>query len=92
MKNEMTIAEIHENLKIMGFNISLENLAKMKPTELKKFHKKARKAFELFYSVERTLAQLNCEEESESVWRKSNLSKKIKKLLKTPWQNELSVV
>lgn len=62
-KEEMTIAEIHENLKIMGFSISLENLAKMKPTELKKFHKKARKAFELYYSVEKTLYQLSAEEE-----------------------------
>lgn len=62
-KEEMTIAEIHESLKIMGFCTSLENLAKMKPTELKKFHKKARKAFELYYSVEKTLYQLNAEEE-----------------------------
>ena len=62
-KEEMTIAEIHENLKVMGFGTSLENLAKMKPTELKKFHKKARKAFELYYSVERTLYRLSAEEE-----------------------------
>ena len=47
----------------MGFGTSLENLAKMKPTELKKFYKKARKAFELYYSVERTLARLSVEEE-----------------------------
>jgi hypothetical protein len=64
-KEEMTIAEIHENLKVMGFGTSLENLAKMKPTELKKFHKKARKAFELYYSVERTLYQLSDEEAEE---------------------------
>lgn len=62
-KEEKTIAEIHESLKIMGFGTSLENLAKMKPTELKKFYKKARKAFELYYSVERTLARLSVEEE-----------------------------
>ena len=61
-KEEMTIAEIHENLKLMGFGTSLENLAKMKPTELKKFHKKACKAFDLYYSVERTLARLSAEE------------------------------
>lgn len=62
-KKEMTIAEICENLKFMGFDTTLENLAKMKPTELKKFHEKARKAFELYYSVERTLSRLNAEEE-----------------------------
>ena len=61
-KKEMTIAEICENLKFMGFDTTLENLAKMKPTELKKFHEKARKAFELYYSVERTLCQLSDEE------------------------------
>jgi protein associated with RNAse G/E len=64
-KNEITIKEIHENLKGMGYRISLENLVKMKPTELKKFYKKARKAFELYYSVERTIAQLSEEVESE---------------------------
>ena len=64
-KNELTIAEIHESLKIMGFGTSLENLAKMKPTELKKFYKKARKAFDLYYSVERTLYQLSAEEVEE---------------------------
>jgi hypothetical protein len=62
-KEEMTIAEIHEALKIMGFGTSLENLAKMKPTELKKFYKKACKAFDLYYSVEKTLARLSAEEE-----------------------------
>ena len=62
-KKEMTIAEICENLKFMGFDTTLENLARMKPTELKKFHEKARKAFELYYSVERTLCQLSDEKE-----------------------------
>ena len=65
-KEEMTIAEIHENLKLMGFGTSLENLAKMKPTELKRFHKKAKKAFDLYYSVERTLYQLEGEAEEET--------------------------
>jgi hypothetical protein len=65
-KNEMTIAEIHENLKIMGFGISLENLAKMKPTELKKFYKKVCKTFELCYSVRKTLARLSVEEVEET--------------------------
>jgi hypothetical protein len=65
-KNEMTIKEIHESLEFMGFGTSLENLAKMKPTELKKFHKKARKAFELYCSVERTLCQLSAEEVEEA--------------------------
>lgn len=62
-KEEMTIAEIHESLGIMGFGTSLENLAKMKPTELKKFYKKACKAFDLYYSVEKTIYQLSAEEE-----------------------------
>jgi hypothetical protein len=62
-KEEMTIAEIHTNLGIMGFGMKLENLAKMKPTELKKFYKKARKAFDLYYSVEKTVYQLSAEEE-----------------------------
>ena len=65
-KKEMTIAEIYENLKFMGFDTTLENLAKMKPTELKRFHKKARKAFELYYSTERILCQLNTEEIKET--------------------------
>lgn len=62
-KEEMTIAEIHESLKIMGFGTSLENLAKMKPTELKKFYKKACKAFDLCCSVEKILARLSEEVE-----------------------------
>ena len=62
-KEEMTIAEIYESIKVMGFGTSLENLAKMKPTELKTFHKKACKAFDLYYSVEKTLYQLSAEEE-----------------------------
>ena len=59
--NEMTIKEIHDNLNLMGFEVSLENLAKMKPTELKKFHKKARKAFESFYSVQRVVSRLSAD-------------------------------
>jgi hypothetical protein len=65
-KNEMTIKEIHESLEFMGFSTSLENLAKMKPTELKKFYKKARKASILYYSVETTLARLSAEEVEET--------------------------
>ena len=57
MTNEMTIKEIYDNLNLMGFEVTLENLAKMKPTELKRFHKKARKAFESFYSVQRVASQ-----------------------------------
>ena len=62
--NEMTIKEIHDNLNLMGFEVSLENLAKMKPTELKRFHKKARKAFESFYSVQRVVSRLSLDEEN----------------------------
>ena len=67
VKEEMTIAEIHENLKVIGFGTSLEILAKMKPTELKKFYKKACKAFNLYYSVESILARLSAEEEESEV-------------------------
>lgn len=63
-KNELTIKEIHDNLNLMGFEVSLENLAKMKPTELKRFHKKARKAFESFYSVQRVVSRLSLDEEN----------------------------
>lgn len=65
-KNELSIMEIYEDLNEMGYTAPLENLAKMKPTELKKFHKKARKAFELYYSVEKTLAKLSAEEVEET--------------------------
>ena len=51
-KEEMSIAEIHENLGIMGFGIPLENLAKMKPTELKKFYKKAKKVYKVAMELE----------------------------------------
>lgn len=64
-KEEMTIAEIHARLGTMGFGTPLENLAKMKPTELKKFYKKARKAFDLYYSIVRTLTSLSTEEEGD---------------------------
>ena len=63
-KNELTIKEIHDNLNLMGFEVSLENLAKMKPTELKRFHKKAKKAFESFYSVQRVVSRLSLDEEN----------------------------
>ena len=64
MTNEMTIKEIYDNLNLMGFEVTLENLAKMKPTELKRFHKKARKAFESFYSVQRVVSRLSLDEEN----------------------------
>lgn len=64
-KEEKSILAIYENLNVMGFEISLENLAKMKPTELKKFYKKATKAFESFYSVQRTVARLSVDEDTE---------------------------
>jgi hypothetical protein len=46
-KNEMSIAEIHEELKMMGYGMKLEVLAQMTPTELRKFRKRVRKAFDL---------------------------------------------
>lgn len=65
-KNELSIIEIYEDLNEMGYTAPLEAVAKMKPTELKKFHKKARKGFELYYSVERTLTRLSAEEVEET--------------------------
>ena len=65
-KNELSIMEIYEDLNGMGYSAPLEVVAKMKLTELKKFHKKARKAFELYYSTERILCQLNTEEIKET--------------------------
>jgi hypothetical protein len=62
----MTIKEIYDNLNLMGFEVTLENLAKMKPTELKRFHKKARKAFESFYSVQRVVSRLSLDEENSA--------------------------
>lgn len=64
-KNELSIIEIYEDLNEMGYIAPLEVITKMKPTELKKFHKKARKGFELYYSVERTLCQLSVKEVKE---------------------------
>lgn len=66
LKNELSIMEIYEDLNEMGYTAPLEVVAKMKPTELKKFHKKARKGFDLYYSVERTLLRLNDEEVKET--------------------------
>lgn len=43
-KNEMTIAEIHEELKQLGYGIKLEVLAQMTTKELKKFRKDVIKA------------------------------------------------
>ena len=57
-KNEMTIAEIHESLKTMDFYISLNVLAQMTPSELKRFHKKAYKACKLVTSLERQITEL----------------------------------
>lgn len=61
LKNELSIMEIYEDLNEMGYSAPLEVVAKMKPTELKRFHKKARKAFELYYSVENSLVRLSDE-------------------------------
>lgn len=65
-KNEMTIKEIYDSLNLMGFEVTLENLAKMKPTELKRFYKKAKKAFESCYSVQRVVSRLSLDEENSA--------------------------
>lgn len=46
-KNEMTIAEIHEELRQLGYGIKLEVLAQMTPRELKKFRRDVIKASEM---------------------------------------------
>ena len=43
-KNEMTIADIHEELRQLGYGIKLEVLAQMSTRELKKFRKDVIKA------------------------------------------------
>ena len=43
-RNEMTIAEIHEELRQLGYGIKLEVLAQMSTRELKKFRKDVIKA------------------------------------------------
>lgn len=63
LKNELSIMEIYEDLNEMGYSAPLEVVAKMKPTELKRFYKKARKAFKLYYSLENNLMKLSGEEE-----------------------------
>ena len=60
-KEEKSILTIYENLNFMGLEISLEDLAKMKPTELKKFHKKACKVFIDFCSVQKRIEELKAE-------------------------------
>ena len=63
--NELSIMEIYEDLNEMGYTAPLEVITKMKPTELKKFHKKARKAYLLYFSAERTLTRLSAEKVEE---------------------------
>lgn len=67
LKNELSIMEMYEDLNEMSFTAPLEVVIKMKPTELKKLHKKACKASKLFYSVEKTLCQLCVEEEEDEL-------------------------
>ena len=51
-KNEMTIAEVHEELKMLGFGMKLGVLAQMTPRELKKFRKDVIKASDLINDLE----------------------------------------
>lgn len=62
LKNELSIMEIYEDLNEMGYTAPLEVVAKMKPTELKRFYRKARKAFKLYFSLENNLMRLSGEE------------------------------
>lgn len=66
LKNELSIMEIYEDLNEMGYSAPIEVVAKMKPTKLKRFYRKARKAFKLYYSVENSLMRLSAEEVEEA--------------------------
>ena len=57
-KNEMTIAEIHEELEEMGYGMKLEALAQMTPSELRNFFKKARKAYKLVSELTNKINEL----------------------------------
>lgn len=70
MKNSMTIAEIHEELQRLGFGVKLEILAQMTPSELRKFLRKARKAYELTNSLEYIVEGLQAKA-SEKIPKKS---------------------
>ena len=61
LKNELSIMEIYEDLNEMGYSAPLEVVAKMKPTELKRFYRKACKAFKLYFCIEDTLVRLSTE-------------------------------
>jgi hypothetical protein len=56
-KNEMTISEIHEELEMMGYGMKLEVLAQMTPSELRKFRKRVRKAFDLVNDLDLMVAE-----------------------------------
>ena len=58
-KNEMTIAEIHEELKMMGFGMELEVLAQMTASELRRFRKNAHKADALVRELELMMTECN---------------------------------
>lgn len=54
----MTIAEIHEEIKVMGYGVKLEVLAQMTPSELRKFLKKVRKAYNLVNELDNKVDEL----------------------------------
>lgn len=66
LQNELSIMEIYEDLNEMGYSAPLEVVAKMKPTELKRFHRKARKAFNLYFSLENSLMKLSADDFTEA--------------------------
>ena len=57
-KNEMTIAEIYEAIRTMGYGVSLEVLTQMTPSELRKFLKKVRKAYNLVNELNNRVDEL----------------------------------
>lgn len=59
IKETLTIAEIHEDLNDMHFPVTLELLAQMTPSELRKLHKLATKAYKLTLRVDQKLDEID---------------------------------
>lgn len=64
-KNEMTIAQIREELKQLGYGIKIEVLTQMTPRELKKFRKDVIKASALVNDLDSRVAE--CEDRLRAI-------------------------
>lgn len=61
---EMSIKEITKSLQTIGFGISLEEIAEMRPAEIKQFVTKAHKVFEAYYTMQREIARLKSQDKN----------------------------